>query len=152
MHSFPLPELLAIRANQALRSAARLCLTTGVSERAWASAAEVVTLNLLLHDYDELSERTRSLSGRESKERAAIAADIRQLVTERTTPSWASASREVPLMGLAGWQYREFFSMLLPLYADIGINGARTCSSLLVLTSARGPLCPAWPRFTMMCV
>jgi hypothetical protein len=125
MHWFPLPELLAIRANQVLRSAARLCLTTGVSERAWTAASEVVTLNLLLHDYDELSERMRSLSGRQTKELAAMAADIRNLVTERTTPSWASASREVQLMGLAGWQYREFFSMLLPLYADIGIDGAR---------------------------
>jgi hypothetical protein len=125
MHWFPLPELLAIRANQVLRSAARLCLTTGVSERAWTAASEVVTLNLLLHDYDELSEWMRSLSGRQTKELAAMAADIRNLVTERTTPSWASASREVQLMGLAGWQYREFFSMLLPLYADIGIDGAR---------------------------
>ena len=60
MHSFPLPELLAIRANQALRSAARLCLTTGVSERVWAAAAEVVALNLSLHDYYELSEQMRS--------------------------------------------------------------------------------------------
>ena len=125
MHSFPLPELLAIRANQVLRSAARLCLTTGVSERAWAAAIEVVTLNLSLHDHDELGEQMRSLSSRQTKALAAIAADIRQLVTERTTPSWASASREVPLMGLAGWQYREFFSVLLPLYAEVGIDGAR---------------------------
>jgi hypothetical protein len=125
MHSFPLPELLAIRANQVLRSGVRLCMTTGVSKRAWAAAAEVVILNLLLHDYDELSERMRSLSGPESKERAAIAADIGQLVTERTTPSWASASHEVLLTGLAGWHYREFFSVLLPLYAQIGVDGAR---------------------------
>jgi hypothetical protein len=27
-------------------------------------------------------------------------------------------------MGMAGWQYREFFSVLLPLYAELGILGA----------------------------
>ena len=125
MHSFPLPELLAIRANQVLRSAERLCQTTGVSERAWAAAAEVVSLNLALHDYDGLSEQMRGLSVRQSEELAAMAAVVRQLMTEGTTPGWASASREVQLMGLAGWQYREFFSVLLPLYAQIGVNGAR---------------------------
>jgi hypothetical protein len=27
-------------------------------------------------------------------------------------------------LGLAGWQHREFFSVLLPLYSEISINGA----------------------------
>ena len=49
---------------------------------------------------------------------------IGQLATDRTSPSWMSESREVQLMGLAGWQYREFFSVLLPLYAEVGIDGA----------------------------
>jgi hypothetical protein len=133
MHSFPLPELLAVRANQVLRSAAQLCQATEMQGRAWTGATEVVALNLYLHDYPELGEQMRGLAPHQGSGLAGMAAVIRQLVTERTSPSWVSAGREVQLMGLAGWQYREFFSALLPLYADIGIDGA---SDLLRLISA----------------
>lgn len=124
MHSFPLPELLAIRENQVLRSAGQLCQLTGISDRTWAAAAEIMALNLALHDQVELGERIRDLAGRPAAEFAGMAATISQLVAERTSPSWASAGREVQLMGLAGWQYREFFHVLLPLYDKIGISGA----------------------------
>jgi hypothetical protein len=124
MHTFPLPELLSIRANQVLRAAARLCLAPGVSERAWAAAAEIVALNLCLHDYDELGKQLLALAGRSNEERAEMATAIGQLATDRTSPSWMSESREMQLMGLAGWQYREFFSVLLPLYAQVGVDGA----------------------------
>jgi hypothetical protein len=124
MHTFPLPELLSIRANQVLRTAVRLCLATGVSERAWSAAAGIVGLNLCLHDYDELGKQLLALAGRPTEQRAEMATAIGQLVTDRTSPSWMSESREVRLMGLAGWQYREFFSVLLPLYAQTGVDGA----------------------------
>jgi hypothetical protein len=124
MHSFPLPELLIIRANQVLRFAADLCQATGVSKRAWTAAAEVVALNLQLHDYADLAEQMLGLDGQNGTELANTAGVIKRLVTERMSPSWVSVSREAQLMGLAGWQYREFFSTLLPLYAQIGIDGA----------------------------
>jgi hypothetical protein len=124
IHAFPLPELLSIRANQVLRMAAQLCQTTGVSERAWTAAAQIVALNLCLHDYDELGQRLLALAGRPNEELAAMATAISQLVTDRTSPSWMPESREVQLMGLAGWQYREFFSVLMPLYAEVGIDDA----------------------------
>jgi hypothetical protein len=53
-----------------------------------------------------------------------MATAIGQLATDRTSPSWMSESREMQLMGLAGWQYREFFSVLLRLYAQVGVDGA----------------------------
>lgn len=124
IHAFPLPELLSIRANQVLRKAAQLCEAAGVSERAWAAAAEIVALNLYLHDYGELGEQLVALPGRPLEARAEMARAVRQLVTDGTSPSWMSASREAQLMGIAGWQYREFFSVLLPLYAEVGIDGA----------------------------
>ena len=43
---------------------------------------------------------------------------------DRTAPSWMPGSPEVLLEGLAGWHYREFFSVLLPLYAKVGIDQA----------------------------
>lgn len=124
MHAFPLAELLAVRESQVLRMAAQLCQTTGVPQRSWAAAADVVALNLALHDHGELGERIRGLAGAPPAELAGTLAGIDWLVTERTTPSWASASREVPLTGIAGWQYREFFSVLLPLYVEMGVHGA----------------------------
>jgi hypothetical protein len=124
MHAFPLPELLAVRANQALRTAVRLCQTTEMSQRLWTAAAEIVALNLALHDHADLGEKLVGVAGHPAEELASMAEAISQLVAERTTPSWAAASREVQLMGMAGWQYREFFSVLLPLYAELGILGA----------------------------
>ena len=124
MHSFALSELLAVRGEQVLRSAADLCLIPQVSERTWAAAAEILALNLTLHDHGDVGRELERLAGRPAGDRASVAAEISQLVPGRTTPSWASANREVPLLGLAGWQYREFFSVLVPLYATIGIHGA----------------------------
>lgn len=124
IHGFPLPELLSIRANQVLCTTAQLCEATGVTEHAWTAAAEIVALNLTLHDYDDVGDQLLTLTGRPDDERTTMAAEIRQLVTDRTIPSWTSTSHEVQLIGLHGWQYREFFSVLLPLYAKVGIDGA----------------------------
>jgi hypothetical protein len=124
MHSYPLSELLAIRANQALRVATDLCQTAGFSERAWNAAREVAALNLYLHDYPDLAEQILSLDGQQGDEMAKVATTVKRLVTEQTSPSWVAASHQADLMGLAGWQYREFFSVLLPLYAEIGVDGA----------------------------
>jgi hypothetical protein len=125
MHTFPLPELLAVRRNQVLRCAAELCrITVDVSERAWRAAAEVVALNLTLHDAADFGETIRSLAGRRTEQLASMAVRIEQLVTAHTSPTWVLPSREIQISGLAGWQHREFFSVLIPLYSKIGINGA----------------------------
>jgi hypothetical protein len=51
------------------------------------------------------------------------------MVAERTAPSWMDPSQEVQLEGLAGWHFREFFSALLPLYAEIGLDEAADLSA-----------------------
>jgi hypothetical protein len=45
------------------------------------------------------------------------------LLAVQTAPSWMD-SQEVQLEGLAGWHFREFFSQLVPLYAEIGVDEA----------------------------
>ena len=124
MHSFRLSELVAIRANQVLTAAAQLCRAADVTARAFAAAAEVVALNLVLHDYADLAATVRGLTSKTGYERASFAAVISELIVDRTAPSWMPGSREVLLEGLAGWHYREFFSVLLPLYAKVGIDQA----------------------------
>jgi len=124
MHSFPLPELLDIRANQVLRSAARLCRVTEVSQRTWLAAAEVISLNLSLHDYDDLGKSLVGLAGRNPAELTRMAMGIEQHITERAGQSWVPGGRDIQITGLAGWQYRAFFSTLMTQYREIGVSGA----------------------------
>lgn len=124
MHSFPLPQLLDIRASQVLRSAAELCRMTGVPQHAWLAAAEVISLNLSLHDYDDLGESLVRLAGRNPAELTRMASDIEQHITERADQDWVAGGRNIRTTGLAGWQYRSFFSTLMAQYREIGISGA----------------------------
>lgn len=124
MHSFPVHELLAIRASQVLRSAADLCLAPVVSRRTWQAAADIVALNLSLHGHDELGGMLAGLADQSTAARARVAEQVSALVVGQATPSWALGDSEFELTGLAGWQYREFFRVLLPLYARINVDGA----------------------------
>lgn len=124
MHAFPLPELLAIRANQVLRSAADLCRAHVPSSRIWQAAAGIVSLNLSLHGHDDLGGLLIGLADQPSAARARIAEQISRLASEQVAPNWALGDNEPHLTGLAGWQYREFFRVLLPLYARINVDGA----------------------------
>ncbi len=124
MHPFRLAELLAIRANQVLASALHLCRRTDLSQCAFATAAEVLALNLTLHDRADLADMMLRLADEADADRAAAAASISELMAVRTAPSSMDPSQEMPLEGLAGWHFREFFSTLLPLYAEIGIEEA----------------------------
>jgi hypothetical protein len=122
MHHFPMTELLAVRRNQVLRSAVRVCRAS-LSRRARLAAAEIVALNLTLHDEDRLgAEFLAWAEGRAAKSHNTVQ-KIRRL-EKKTRQTWFSGGREIQLTGLSGLQYREFFTMLLPLYAEIGVPGA----------------------------
>lgn len=124
MHQFRLTELLAIRANQVLTSAIQVCRNAAISQKSFALAAEVLALNLVLHDRDDLAVSILGLIDESAEERLAVATAMSELVVCRTAPSWMDPSREVLLEGLAGWHYRAFFSDLLPLYAEMGMDEA----------------------------
>lgn len=131
MHQFRLTELLAIRANQVLASAARVCGNAAISQRSFALAADVLALNLVLHDRGDLAGTMRGLVDKTADDRAAVATVISELVFPRTAPSWIDPSRDVLLEGLAGWHYRAFFSALLPLYAEMGMDeAAELCAAI----------------------
>jgi len=121
--SWSVPELCAIRQRQAL-AAARRALSQPLSPAMLEAALKVVVLNLRLHGEREL------LSLAEAPSRAAgwqetfvQTLDARlQAIAPATHRSWRS---DVTIDGFAGMQYREFFSKLLPAYAEIGVEGAR---------------------------
>jgi hypothetical protein len=141
MHPFRLSELLAIRANQVLTLAVELCQRIDLSPRAFAAATEVVALNLTLHDRPDLADMMLALAEAPERERERAAAAMTDLLAERTAPSWMEPSQEVLLQGLAGWHFREFFSTLLPLYAEIGIDEAAELSATISTDERKQAAC-----------
>jgi hypothetical protein len=124
MYHFSLDELVSIRANQALRVAADICKINDRPARFWRTAVELATLNLVMHDYGELGERLSRLAAGPAKALAGLSADIESLIRS-TAPVRASSAGDMEVVGLSGWQYREFYTVLVPQYGKVGVPGAR---------------------------
>jgi hypothetical protein len=116
-------ELLAIRENQALRLARMLYESPPMHGKARSGAFEIAALNLTLHGHTEVAQKMTNAAARGTADIARVAPEIRAL-EEQTRQSWPGMEQETVLMGLSGLQYREFFSLLLPYYASIGVPGA----------------------------
>jgi hypothetical protein len=124
MFPVSVPELLSIRENQALRLALQLCASPPARGKARTDAFEIAALNLTLHGHRELARRMMNAGTRGPADIARVAPEIRDL-EERTRQTWSGLEQnEVVLMGLSGLQYREFFSLLLPHYASVGVSDA----------------------------
>ncbi len=122
MYHFPVTELMAIRQNQVLRSAVRVCRAT-LSQRVRQAAAEIVQLNLVLHDQARLGDELLAWARRVAGRSRYTTQKIRRLEKQTRQTVFANG-QEVQLRGLSGLQYRDFFTMLLPLYEEIGVPGA----------------------------
>ena len=95
------------------------CLTR---RQARAAAFEIAAQNLILHDYADLAHRLTGAAAR-TADLASVAAEPADL-EERTRPTWPGFEGEAELAGLSGLQFREFFTILLPSYARVGVRGA----------------------------
>jgi hypothetical protein len=124
MQPFGLDQLLAVRASQALASAVDLCRRNDITRVQWEAAIRVAALNLTLHDQPELAGKLLATVHGARDDRAALATSLDRLVVRVTAASSAPTSGDVTLAGLAGWQYRHFFSDLLPVYFELGVDGA----------------------------
>jgi hypothetical protein len=127
------PELLSIRKNQVLRNALTLCADSEVRNR--NDALEIVTLNLVLHDFATIAQQLRS-AATEAVDFAAIVAELSRLERQSRQP-WSGYEEDVELKGLSGLQYREFYAILLPFYAKIGVAGATEQLSLIEENKAK---------------
>jgi hypothetical protein len=128
IYRVPLPELVSIRNYQVLRKAALLCsLEDPLPERIRADAFEIASLNLLLHGHADLGARVAEAGSRPPRDtgEAHLAADLARLEEIAKPKPWVSGGRDVELRGLAGFHYREFFSQLLPVYAEIRVPEAK---------------------------
>jgi hypothetical protein len=123
MSSVSVPELLSVRRNQILRNAVSLCLAPPKRRQARADALEIAALNLVLHDFADLAQQLRDAAAVRSADFAAISTELSRL-EEQTRQTWPGYERDTELKGLSGLQFREFWTMLLPFYASIGVPGA----------------------------
>lgn len=129
MSVLSVPELLSIRKNQVLRKALALCQLPR-RHQARGAAFEIVALNLVLHDYPDIAERLTEAEAARAADLDAIAAELGDL-EERTRKIWPAYEGDVVVVGLSGFQFREFFRTLLPFYGSVGVPGAAEQFSLV---------------------
>jgi hypothetical protein len=116
-------KLLNIRKNQTLRNAIELCRAADMLSFSKDVAFEIVSLNLILHHADELAAEMGRLASGPGADFGQLLIELQQAELQ-TREALRSGNMTVELKGLSGLQYREFFTMLLPLYAKLGIPGA----------------------------
>ena len=124
LHQVPLPELLAIRQNQTLRQAANLCQARSMSSRAWAAACEIAALNLALDGHAEQGRRLARQAAGRGPELRELATELAALERRTRQEPWTATGEQITLAGLSGLQYREFYTVFLPVYAQVGVPGA----------------------------
>jgi hypothetical protein len=118
-----IPELLAIRENQVLRNGLALCQTPPTRRPDRGGAFEIMAQNLVLHDYPDIAQQMLGASTARNPDLAAIAAELR-LLEEQTRQNWPVEGEETEVVGLSGFQFRQFFQILLPFYKSVGVAEA----------------------------
>ena len=124
MRPFTVEQLLAIRTSQALRNAQHLCAICHAGQKLPADAIKIAASNLALHTDDEEFVNDFRVACRGG---AALDRFMPRLETaeRQARQHLAAGSERIQVLGLAGFQYREFYTTLLPRYAAIGVPGAR---------------------------
>ena len=130
MSALSVPELLSIRENQVLRKALALCQAPPPRRQAREAAFEIVAQNLILHGYPDIAGRLTEAGAARAADLDAIAAELGDL-KERTRQTWSAYEGDAEVVGLSGFQFREFFRTLLPCYESVGVPGAAEHLTLL---------------------
>jgi hypothetical protein len=123
MSAVSVPELLSIRRNQVLRNALSLCQNAPARRQVRPDAFEIAALNLVLHDYADLAQKLRDAAAGRTADLGPIVAELGTL-KEQTRQTWPAFEGEIELRGLAGFQFREFYTTILPFYASVGAPDA----------------------------
>jgi hypothetical protein len=131
MSALSVPELLAIRENQVLRRALALCEAAPWRRPVRGAAFEIVAQNLILHGHLDIAAALAGAATARNVDLRAVVAQLRPL-EERTRTTWPTYDPtraptyvgETEVVGLSGFQFREFFGTLLPFYESVGVPGA----------------------------
>jgi hypothetical protein len=140
-------KLVLVRKNQALRNAIQLCRRAGeISPKQRNVIFEIAAMNLTLHNIAEIGDDLRRLARTPDAEFGQMLRELDRLEAE-SREIQRSGAYEIELKGLSGMQYREFFTMLMPLYAQLGIPGA---AELLTDIQASKPMRHALERLASL--
>jgi hypothetical protein len=130
MFSWTVQELVRVRIRHVLVNALA-AIEAPLSDEQRKRAGTLLAANLRAHgEPDTASRVSAALVGGAAK--AATREDLLAKVQQNCVLKYA-AGRELVVDGLAGLQYRAFFSHLLPAYARLGVAGAQEA-----LTAIRG--------------
>jgi len=133
MSPLSVPELVSIRENQVFGQALALCQVPGPRQarsRRRARAFEVVAQNLILHGYPDIAQRMIEAGAAGPADLGALVADLSE-IERRTRQAWPAYGEEAEIVGLSGFQFRNFFRTLLPCYASVGVPGAAEYITLI---------------------
>jgi len=119
--------LISLHQYQVLGKAERLLRHDELSSAQRGDAARILAWQLTLHGRRELGERLV----RAVRRRAPTLADQLRKIAEPYAVRLRLAGRETILRGLAEIHYREFFSTMLPLYAQVGMADAAAAMARL---------------------
>ncbi len=116
-----LAELMSVRHGQALTNAIT-ALTSSLTDQQRRRAVRLARLNLTVHGDSVLAEELESVGDSPQRTRSMI--QTLETRAAQTRVYKYLIGREIAAEGLAGLQYRAFFSCLLPTYASIGVADA----------------------------
>jgi len=120
MSALSIPDLLSIRENQVFRQALALCQER---PRRRARPFEIVAQNLILHGYSDVAQRLIQAGAAGSGDLSPLVAELGEIERE-TRQIWPAYEGDAEVVGLSGFQFRNFFRTLLPCYASVGVPGA----------------------------
>ena len=121
MFNWTLDELVRVRRHHVLSNAIKL-LDAQIRGEQLKRAARLIECNLRAHGDFELATNVASL-GTADKPETNLSKCLKKAMEETVVFKY-SGGIAVYVEGIAGLQYRAFFSHLLPNYAEIGVPGA----------------------------
>lgn len=120
VRGWKIADLVELHRYQLLRKAERLLRRKDLSLSDRVTAARILAWQLTLHDQRQLGRQLI----RAAERPGGRLADQLSKLTREPAVQLRLAGHETALTGLAEIHYREFFSVILPLYAQVGIAEA----------------------------
>ncbi|MGW4671337.1 toll/interleukin-1 receptor domain-containing protein [Streptomyces sp. NPDC004324] len=131
MLPWSMEDLVAIREHQVYSNILSVCRNEVLESTQRRDIGKILCLNLRIHGRSDAAEALARDMGRPEVSDELLARFSDSL--EKTKRSRRSAKKTIYITGIAGLQYRAFFTHLVPTYEHIGVTGAHD-----LLSAVRG--------------
>ncbi|MEV5751563.1 hypothetical protein AB0L00_27390 [Actinoallomurus sp. NPDC052308] len=135
MYPWSVEEVLQVREHQVVNNTILALTEDGLTRGQRRMALTIAGLNLTVHGHDDLARRVSEQSRQDELDRRLVE-ELTELAA-RSRFSRYAAGRELSIEGLAGLQYRNFFTDVLPVYAQVGVPSAAKILASLHADPAR---------------